>query len=80
MLMAACNVAISTVILGDSRGYKVFGAKGALVTDAVFSLITGTVMLVIIRLYGGRGREHRLSVDRNVELLETAELRADPNR
>jgi PAT family beta-lactamase induction signal transducer AmpG len=56
MLMAACNVAISTVIWGDSRGYKAHGAVGLLVTDAGFSLITGAIMLTVIRLYGGSGK------------------------
>jgi len=56
MLMAACNVAISTVIWGDSRGYKAHGATGALLTDAAFSLITGTLMLIVIKLYGGSGK------------------------
>jgi hypothetical protein len=55
-LMAACNVAISTVIWGDSRGYKAHGAKGALIADAAFSLITGTIMLTVIKLYGGSGK------------------------
>jgi PAT family beta-lactamase induction signal transducer AmpG len=66
MLMAACNVAISTVIWGDSRGYKLHGATGALVADASFSLITGTVMLTVIKLYGGSGK-------RSVAALEPAE-------
>jgi hypothetical protein len=69
MLMAACNVAISTVIWGDSRGYKHFGARGALIADAAFSLITGAVMLTVIHLYGGTGREHRINVDAAAELL-----------
>jgi hypothetical protein len=56
MLMAACNVAISTVIWGDSRGYKAHGATGALLTDAAFSLITGSIMLTVIKLYGGSGK------------------------
>ena len=56
MLMAACNVAISTVIWGDSRGYKSHGVKGALIADAAFSLITGAIMIPIIHLYGGSGK------------------------
>jgi PAT family beta-lactamase induction signal transducer AmpG len=56
MLMAACNVAISTVIWGDSRGYKAHGATGALLADAAFSLITGAIMLTVIHLYGGSGK------------------------
>ena len=56
MLMAACNVAISTVIWGDSRGYKAHGATGALLADAAFSLVTGSVMLGVIRRFGGSGK------------------------
>jgi hypothetical protein len=56
MLMAACNVAISTVLWGDSRGYKLHGATGLLLTDAAFSLITGSIMLTVIKLYGGSGK------------------------
>jgi PAT family beta-lactamase induction signal transducer AmpG len=56
LLMAACDVAISTVIWGDSRGYKAFGARGALVADALFSLVTGAVMLVVIKVWGGTGK------------------------
>jgi hypothetical protein len=56
MLMAACNVAICTVIWGDSRGYKAHGATGLLLTDAAFSLITGAITLTVIRLYGGSGK------------------------
>jgi hypothetical protein len=61
MLMAACNVAISTVIWGDSRGYKLHGATGALLTDAAFSLITGSIMLLVIKLYGGSGKRSSLA-------------------
>jgi PAT family beta-lactamase induction signal transducer AmpG len=56
MLMAACNVAISTVIWGDSRAYKSHGVAGALIADAAFSLITGAIMLTVIHLYGGSGK------------------------
>jgi PAT family beta-lactamase induction signal transducer AmpG len=56
LLMAACNVAISTVIWGDSRGYAAHGARGALGMDATFSLVTGAVMLLVIRVWGGSGR------------------------
>ena len=56
MLMAACNVAISLVVWGDGRGYKAHGARGALVADAAFSLVTGVVMLIVIRVCGGSGR------------------------
>ena len=60
MLMAACNVAISTVLWGDSRGYRAHGAKGALIADAAFSLITGTIMLAVIKLYGGSGKRTQI--------------------
>ena len=56
MLMAACNLAIETVIKGDQWGYNRAAARGLLLTDAAFSLITGTVMLVVIRVWGGSGR------------------------
>jgi PAT family beta-lactamase induction signal transducer AmpG len=56
MLMAASNVAISTVIWGDSRGYKAHGATGLLLTDAAFSLITGSIMLTVIKRFGGSGK------------------------
>lgn len=69
LLMAACNVAIETVTTSDGRGYAHFGAKGLLVTDAMFSLVTGTVLLVVIRLWGGRGRRTEMSVDAGAEAV-----------
>jgi PAT family beta-lactamase induction signal transducer AmpG len=69
MLMAACNVAISTVIAGDQHGYKLHGAKGALLMDAAFSIFTGVVILTVIRIWGGSGREGRESVDAAAELV-----------
>jgi len=69
MLMAACNVAIETVIKGDQWGYARHGAKGLLLADAGFSLVTGVVMLTVIRVWGGSGRERRLSVDAGAELV-----------
>ena len=69
LLMAACNVAISTVIWGDSRGYKHFGARGALIADAAFSIFTGAIMLIVIKVWGGTGREHRINIDAAAELL-----------
>jgi PAT family beta-lactamase induction signal transducer AmpG len=69
LLMAACNVAISTVIWGDSRGYKHFGARGALLADAAFSIFTGAIMLIVIKVWGGTGREHRINIDAAAELL-----------
>lgn len=69
MLMAACNVAIETVLKGDQWGYNRHGARGLLLTDAAFSLITGSVMLTIIKLWGGTGRERRLNVDAAAEMI-----------
>ena len=69
LLMAACNVAIETVTTSDGRAYAHFGAKGLLVTDALFSLITGSVMLVVIRLWGGRGRRNTVSIDAAAEVV-----------
>ena len=64
MLMAACNVAISTVLWGDGRAYKLHGAKGALAMDAMFSLVTGSVILFVIAKWGGSGRErNRIAAD-----------------
>lgn len=57
MLMAACNLAIETVLKGDQRGYTNNGARGLLLADAAFSLITGTIMLAVIGVFGGSGRE-----------------------
>lgn len=72
VLMAACNVAIETVVFGDTRGYAHFGARGLLLTDALFSMITGAIMLVVIRVWGGSGRElpqRDLSIDGSPELI-----------
>jgi PAT family beta-lactamase induction signal transducer AmpG len=69
LLMAACNVAIETVVIGDGRGYAHFGAKGLLVTDAMFSLVTGAVMLMVIARWGGRGRVTPRSVDAAAEAI-----------
>lgn len=69
LLMAACNVAIETVTTSDGRAYAHFGAKGLLVTDALFSLITGSVMLVVIQLWGGRGRRSVASIDAAAEAV-----------
>ena len=69
VLMAACNLAIETVVFGDTRGYAHFGARGLLLTDALFSLVTGTIMLAVIRRWGGSGRESRLSIDAAAELV-----------
>lgn len=69
MLIAASNLAIETVIKGDQWGYNRGAARGLLLTDAAFSLILGTVMLVVIRMWGGTGRESRVSVDAAAEML-----------
>jgi PAT family beta-lactamase induction signal transducer AmpG len=69
MLMAACNVAISTVIWGDQRGYNKHGAKGALMMDAVFSLMTGAVILAVIAKWGGKGKDSVESVDAVAEMV-----------
>jgi PAT family beta-lactamase induction signal transducer AmpG len=69
LLMAACNVAIETVVVSDGRGYAHFGAKGLLMTDALFSLVTGAIMLIVIHLWGGTGREHHVSVDAAAEMV-----------
>ncbi|MEO7030246.1 MAG: hypothetical protein ABI147_12680 [Acidobacteriaceae bacterium] len=69
MLMAACNVAISTVIFGDQHAYSQHGAKGALLMDAAFSLVTGSIILFVIAKWGGKGREARLNVDAGAELV-----------
>jgi PAT family beta-lactamase induction signal transducer AmpG len=69
LLMAACNVAIETVVVSDGRGYAHFGAKGLLMTDALFSLVTGAIMLAVIRRWGGRGRVARVSVDAAAEAV-----------
>ncbi len=69
MLMAACNVAISTVLWGDGRAYKAHGARGALAMDAAFSLVTGAVMLGVIAKWGGRGRKRVQSVDAEHEMV-----------
>jgi len=66
LLMAACNVAISTVLWGDKVGYAAHGAKGALTADASFSLITGAVILTVIKIWGGTGREHLVSLEASV--------------
>lgn len=60
VLMAAANVAIWTVTQADSHGYRSHGARGLLLTDATFSLLCGSVLLVVIRIWGGSGRETRL--------------------
>jgi PAT family beta-lactamase induction signal transducer AmpG len=69
LLMASCNVAIETVTTSDGRAYAHFGPKGLLITDALFSLVTGSIMLVVIRLWGGRGRVRGLSVDAAAEAV-----------
>lgn len=65
LLMASCNLAIWMVTAGDSRSYKHHGATGFWVADAAFSLITGTVMLVVIARWGGNGR--RMKLDAAIE-------------
>ncbi len=63
MLMAACNLAIEIVIKGDQWGYNRGAARGLLLTDAAFSILTGTIMLTVIRFWGGTGREARVSTN-----------------
>ena len=67
LLMAACNVAIWTVTAGDRFGYQHFAARGLLTSDALFSLVTGTIMLAVIACWGGSGRERRVDVDAAAE-------------
>jgi hypothetical protein len=67
ILIAASNLAIETVIKGDQWGYVHGTARGLLLTDAAFSLITGTLMLAIIRLWGGSGREDRMVLEVSTE-------------
>jgi hypothetical protein len=68
ILIAASNFAIETVIKGDQWGYSHNAAHGLLLTDAGFSLITGAILLTVIRLWGGTGREQRPSSATVMEL------------
>lgn len=69
LLMASCNVAIWSVTAGDSRGYKAHGATGFWLVDALFSLITGSVMLAVIARWGGNGRRTQLSPAAGAEMV-----------
>jgi PAT family beta-lactamase induction signal transducer AmpG len=69
MLMAACNLAIETVLKGDQWGYKHGSAKGLLLTDAAFSLVIGSIMLTVIHLWGGTGREQVVSIRAAPEMI-----------
>lgn len=55
--IAACNVAIAAAVALDGRGSNLpgrwSGAAGELLVDAVLSLVLGTLVLLLVRRFGG---------------------------
>ena len=51
--IAACNLAIAGSVFADGKGAGRFGVRGALVTDALLSLILGTLVLLLVWRFGG---------------------------
>ncbi|MEK6398970.1 MAG: MFS transporter [Terriglobus sp.] len=51
--IAACNLAIAGSVKMDGIGADHLGARGALITDALLSLILGTIVLAIVGRFGG---------------------------
>ena len=48
MLMAACNVAIETMVLSDGHAYRVAGAHGLLLTEGMVSICVGVSVLALV--------------------------------
>ncbi len=51
--IAACNLAITGAVFLDGRGAGHSGAKGALLVDALLSLVLGTAVLALVHRFGG---------------------------
>ena len=51
--IAACNLAIAVSVRADGAGAGHFGVRGALITDALLSLVLGTVVLLLVWRFGG---------------------------
>ena len=51
--IAACNLAIAGSVFLDGKGAGHSGAKGALVMDALLSLVLGTLVLALVYRFGG---------------------------
>lgn len=51
--IAACNLAIAGSVFSDGKGAGRFGVRGALITDALLSLVLGTAVLLLVWKFGG---------------------------
>jgi hypothetical protein len=49
LMAAAANGAIVYMTWADGQGYKHFGIRGLLLTDGLASLISGTLLLLLLR-------------------------------
>ncbi|MEZ2347217.1 MFS transporter [Terriglobus sp. RCC_193] len=51
--IAACNLAIAGSVFTDGKGAGRFGVRGALITDALLSLVLGSLVLLLVWKFGG---------------------------
>ncbi len=56
MLMAACNVAIETMVLSDGHAYRVAGARGLLLAEGVVSICVGVSVLALVSFVDKRAK------------------------
>lgn len=65
--IAACNLAIAGSVYTDGQGAGRFGVRGALITDALLSLVLGSVVLLLVWRFGGGFPRPPLGEDEAVE-------------
>lgn len=72
--IAACNLAIAGSVFMDGKGASHLGARGALITDALLSLVLGTLVLSLVWKFGGGFPKPPIGEDELIEAEAGAKI------